>query len=132
MAVCANCKSQEGITGKVLWFEGNQMPGPGSKNKPGKGVEREIHIYEVVKLSQVKKIDGFFSDVQTKLVARVSSLTDGSFSVTLPPGEYSVFTKEPSGLFANIFDGDGKVNPIRVDNNKFEEITLKINYQAAY
>jgi hypothetical protein len=129
----AGCMSQkQGVTGKVLWTAGNQMPGPNNKNTPAQGVQREIHFYKAATLAQAKKSNGFFTEIQTELVAKVKSNEDGSFAANLPVGEYSVLTKEPQGLFANILDGNGRINVVKVENNKFEEITLQVNYQAAF
>jgi hypothetical protein len=128
-----SCMSQkQGIVGQVLWVDGNQMPGPDSKNSPAKGIEREIYIYEAAMLKDTKRSNGFFSEIRTPLVAKVISDETGTFRVLLPEGEYSVFTKEPEGLFANIFDGQGRINTIFVKKQEFTQITIKVNYNAAY
>src|SRR5688572_24899056 len=104
LAAAFGCMSQQGITGKVVWVSGNQMPGPGKQNKPPEGIQREIHIYKPATLQQTKQSNGFFTEVHTELIAKVLSNADGSFTVKLPPGAYSVFTREKQGLFASIFD----------------------------
>ena len=132
LTTTASCMSQQGITGKVVWISGNQMPGPGNENKPAKPVQRELHIYKPTSLDQVKRLNGFYTDVQTEFVAKVVSNDKGAFTVALPPGEYSVFTKEPAGLFANMFDGHGRIHVIEVKPQNFTEITFQVNYEAAY
>lgn len=129
----AGCLSQkQGISGRVVWISGNQMPGPDRQKTPENGVKREIVIYNPLTLQQVKRNEGLYSEINAVPVAKVTSNEDGAFTVNLPPGEYSVLTKEDDGYFANILDGQGRINVISVKKNEFSEIKLEINYQAAY
>jgi hypothetical protein len=52
--------------------------------------------------------------------------------VELPPGKYSVFTVEEEGLYANEYDSDGNMFPVEVLDGEFTEVTIKINYKAAF
>jgi len=123
---------KQGISGKVFWLSANQMPGPGMNLTPQQGAPREILIYKVATLQDVTKKGNFFSEIKTELVKKTYSDIEGSFKVKLAPGEYSVFVKEPQGLFANSFDKDNKINPIIVKSGKFSWITINIDYEAAY
>jgi hypothetical protein len=122
----------QGILGQVLWFEGNQMPGFDREPDPGKGIAREIHIYELTKQSQASASDMFFDKIQTKRIAIAKSDDEGFFNISLAPGSYSVFVKEESGLFANLFDGDNHIYPVVVEAGKYNELVISVNYQAAY
>lgn len=123
---------KQGICGKVMWISGNQMPGPGLIYSGAKGVVREVYIYESTTNAQTVQENGFYTSIQTKLVKKVKSKKDGSFSVNLPVGTYSVFVKEAQGLWANSFDGQGRINPITVEANTYMTLTINVNYQAAY
>jgi hypothetical protein len=123
---------KQGICGKVIWEEGNQMPGPDRKKSAPKAIAREILIYQPVSQDQARVVNGLFTDVQGQLVKKVTSEADGTFKVDLPAGEYSVFTKEPDGLFANLFDSKGRINVVRVEPKKYSEITIRVNYRAFY
>jgi hypothetical protein len=124
---------RQGIKGKVEWITGNQMPGPGVKATKAPGIKREIYIYGPTTLQQTTVKDGvFFSNISTKLIAKKRSKKNGKFCVKLPPGEYSVFVKEADGLFANQFDGDGRIQCITVKNGEFLPLAIKVNYTAAY
>jgi len=123
---------KQGIKGQVFWLSGNQMPGPEKKLPPHQGIVREIIIYPEIKLKDTKQTDGFFTDIQGNPVATVVSKADGSFKIKLPPGKYSVFIKEPKGLFANLFDGHGIINPIVVKAKQYTWITLTVDYEAVY
>lgn len=136
--VFMSCKSgqaqkiEQGITGKVLWFEGNMMPGPNTKVNEGKPVEREIHIYEVVAMDAAHREGDLYKEIPSKLVTTVKSDENGDFSVSLPVGRYSLFTKEEEGLFANSFDGEGNINPVTVKKGEVTEVKIDINYKAFY
>lgn len=123
---------KQGICGKVTWISGNQMPGPGLKSSSAKGIVREVYIYESTTNAQTVQENGFYTSIQTKLVKRVKTKKDGSFSVNLPVGTYSVLIKEAPGLWANSFDGQGQINPITVEANTYMTLTINVNYQAAY
>ncbi len=123
---------KQGVKGQVFWLSGNQMPGPDKGRSPQQGIVREIVIYPEIKLEDTKQTDGFFTDIQIKPIARVISKPDGSFKIKLPPGNYSLFVKESKGLFANLFDGQGIINPITVKAKKYTWITLTVDYEAAY
>lgn len=122
----------QGIRGEVLWFSGNQMPGPGKEFDPKMGVKREIAIHKITTLSQTKQDGIFFSAINTELVATITTEENGSFRVKLPPGEYSLFVKEPGGYYANLFNDKGQINPVKVEPNRFSWITITIDYEAVY
>ncbi|HOX82380.1 MAG TPA: carboxypeptidase regulatory-like domain-containing protein [Chryseolinea sp.] len=123
---------KQGIKGQVFWIGGNQMPGPKKSNSPQQGIIREIIIYNSVKLQDTKQTDGFFTEIPGPPVASILSKADGSFRINLPPGNYSVFVKESKGLFANLFDGEGNINPITVKERKYSWLTLSVDYEAVY
>jgi len=132
LLITACVSNKQGIEGKVMWVSGNQMPGPEKPDNPAKGIIREIHIYEVALIENNPSEGGFFPQINSKFVAKGISQPDGTFKLSLPEGEYSVFTKEEKGLFANTFDGEGKISPIQVKKGQFSEITITVNYEAAY
>ncbi|MFO7256568.1 MAG: carboxypeptidase-like regulatory domain-containing protein [Bacteroidota bacterium] len=123
---------RQGIRGQVFWLSGNQMPGPGRAVTPGLGIKREIHIYEVATRNQADQQEVFFSNIKTRHVATVVSDADGRFKVKLPPGRYSLFVKEPQGLFANLFSTSDEINPIVVEPRKFTWVSITVDYEAAY
>jgi hypothetical protein len=123
---------KQGIQGQVFWLSGNQMPGPEKAVTPQQGIVREIHVYNAVTLANTQRQDGFFQNIDAVLVTKVSTNPDGSFRIKLPPGKYSLFTKEEKGLFANLYDGNGCINCISVKPRKYSWITITVYYEAAY
>jgi hypothetical protein len=132
VAACGVHAQRQGIRGEILWLSGNQMPGPGKPNHPRLGIQREIHIYKVTTVEHENQNGPFFSDLKSELVTKISSKDDGTFKVKLPPGEYSVFVKEPEGLFANLIDQNGKINPISVEVKRYSWLPITVDYEAAY
>jgi hypothetical protein len=123
---------KQGLQGQVFWVSGNQMPGPESVLSPNQGAIREILVYELTTVSDATQVGPFFRDIKTHLIAVVQSKADGTFKVKLPVGVYSVFTKEKNGLYANLFDGKGNINPVIVKHGQYAWKTITIEYEAAY
>jgi len=133
LAVVTTYAQRQGIKGKVEWISGNQMPGPDKPTTNPQGIKREIYIYQATTLAQTSHQDGvFFSHITTPFVKKVSSKKNGAFCVKLPSGEYSVFVKEPRGLFANSFDGQNRIQCVQVKSGEYTSVTLLVNYEASY
>ena len=74
----------------------------------------------------------FYSNIKTEHVLTTRSDVDGKFIVSLAPGTYSVFIKEPQGLFANRFDQGGIINPVTINQNELVNLIIRVDYKAAY
>ncbi len=135
---CQTLKNgKSGITGVVTWVEGNQMPmilqeGEEPPKKESKPIQRKIQVYPLMKISDLKMEDGLVVSLMEKPISETESDSKGKFGLALPPGKYSVFTVEEGGLFANIFDGEGNVNPVTVKENEWSSIEIEVNYRAVY
>lgn len=128
---------KQGVLGKITLREGNFMPGPNRQNPPASAApekvpSREIYIFELTNLSQVKSGEGFYKDIKTKQIAKVITGPDGMFQVALKPGKYSLFSKEPQGFFANNLDGEGNIYPVTVTPNRLTLVDFVIDYNASY
>jgi hypothetical protein len=133
-ALAQKKKVTQGINGKVLWKAGNLMPGPGIKPSKGSPAVREIYIYELTSDKQTEAAEegGFYRKINSKLVKKVKSDKKGTFSVLLPPGYYSLFSKEEKGFYANLFDDAMNINPMQVRKGKWDTFEFVIDYQAVY
>lgn len=127
-------KVTQGINGKVLWKAGNLMPSPDVKPSKGSPIVREIFIYELTSNKQTEAVEegGFYQKINSKLVKKVKSDKKGLFSVLLPPGYYSLFSKEEKGFYANLFDDAMNINPVQVRKGKWGKFEFIIDYQAVY
>ena len=123
-----------GIQGYVYEVKGNQMPSPGEKRDPPKGIQTDVYIYELTGADQVVRDEraGFYKSINSKLVKKVSTNSKGFFKVKLTPGQYSLFTKVDSLFYANLFDQGNKIYPVAVEKKKMTEVVIKQDYNAAY
>jgi hypothetical protein len=133
-----NATGQSGISGRVLWLEGNLMPSISdtsySKRAQGTPKQKTVYIYEATQRHQVVagESGSIYKDISSRLITKTKTDKSGYFKVNLQPGKYSIFIQEDEGLFANIFDGQGIINPVTVEAGKFTDIVIKVNYKAVY
>ncbi|MDC0672792.1 hypothetical protein [Nannocystis radixulma] len=122
----------QGIAGAVCFWQGDFMPGdPEGTIRP---VARTIEIHAVTRREEAKPSStaAFWDSVSTPLVATASSGADGWFEVALPPGSYSLFVREPQGLFANGYDEAGIIASVEVVAGKVTRKQLDVDYAAAH
>jgi hypothetical protein len=110
------------------------MPSPDVKPAKPEGIKTTLLIYELTNQNQVKKQEHspFYLSIPTKLVKRANSGKDGHFKVSLPAGQYSIFVKKDSLFFANWFDGNNNIAPVRVISDSTTKINIKVDYSASY
>lgn len=126
--------AKQGICGTVVEKRGNHMPGPDRPTPTGRPVERDVLIYPVLTTDQVTATDdGFYSNIPGQPVKTVRSDKQGRFCVYgLPAGTYSVLVREPKGLYANLLDIDGRINPITVKKQRVANVAIQITHQAVF
>jgi hypothetical protein len=123
----------QGICGSIVWKSGNLMPPPDRKPVKAKPVQRELFVYDLTSTEQATLQDGFYKAIVTTLIKSAKSDSEGKFCLELPEGKYSLFIKEGNkGLYANQFDGDGNIFPVKVGKDKLSIIVFTIDYQAVY
>jgi hypothetical protein len=141
LTACKSMKTEaQGVSGKVTWLEGNQMPTIKSEDQKsnssgrikGKPIVRVIKVYPLVNMADARLEDGLFQSIAGDPIAEVSSDGNGDYSLFLPPGNYSLFTVEENGLFANSFDGNGNIEPLIVKKGEWVRRDLVINYKAYF
>jgi hypothetical protein len=135
LAGCASVPAQnnQGISGTIVWVEGNRMPGPDTKLPAPEPVQRWVYVTEVIAMDKLPAMeDGLYPSLPMEPIDSVQTNKKGSFTIALPTGTYSLFTRENGGYFANTFDQHGNVNPVTVKENNMENITIEINYKAVY
>ena len=126
--------NKTGIEGYIFRISGNQMPSPSTKPAPPNGIKSVLYIYELTSFSQVNRQgeSGFYSSIHTRLVQTVTSDDKGYFFTALPPGEYSLFTKKDALFYANNFDGNKHIAPVKVVSQKVTQVHVNIDYDAVY
>ena len=58
--------------------------------------------------------------------------TNGYFNAKLPVGSYSLFIKVDSLYYANLFDGENNIFPVKVVQNKMTKVEFKMDHDAVY
>jgi hypothetical protein len=131
--IASNESINQGICGSIMWKSGNLMPSPDHEVPKPKGVQRELFVYELANTKQATLQNGFYKAIVTNLIKSVKSDAEGKFCLALPEGKYSLFVKEgDKGLYANQFDGDGNIFPVKVTKDNLSMIVFTIDYQANY
>jgi hypothetical protein len=123
-----------GIEGYIFRISGNHMPSPNVKPTPPKGIRTNLYIYELTGLSAVTRVgeSAFYSSIHTHLIETVHSDSTGYFFEALPPGEYSLFTKKDALFYANNFDGDNHIAPVKVVAGEVTQVNVNVDYDAVY
>jgi hypothetical protein len=125
---------KQGIEGFVYRISGNQMPSPNKKPSTPKGTKTTIYFYELTNINQVTKPGSspFYATIKTKFIKKTESDSSGHFSIQLPAGDYSIFTKKDTLFYANWFDEKNNIAPAKVVSGKITKVEIKVDYDAAY
>lgn len=128
-----NCR-KSGIRGHVYLVTGNQMPSPDIPPSAPKGTQTTLYIFELTNISQVGRegMSAFYRTISTRLVKEVTTGADGSFSVKLKPGRYSLFVKKGDLFYSGMFDSQNNIHPVEVVKGKMTEEDFRVNYDAVY
>lgn len=126
--------SKSGIKGHLYRVSGNQMPSPGEPKTAPQGMKTMLYVYELTNISQVSRSEGspFYRTISTKVIKEIESGDDGSFQVKLDPGQYSLFVKKGDLFYANIYDGNNNIYPVKVSKGKMTEVDFRVDYDASY
>lgn len=125
---------EQGIEGVVREAKGNQMPSPDRAPAPPKGIGTTVYIYELTNVSQTQRVDvsPFYQNITTRFVDSVATDSSGHFAVSLPPGDYSLFTKVKELFYANNFDAQNNIAPVKVEEKKVAKVNILISADAVY
>lgn len=127
----------QGIKGRVLRQSGNFMPTiqepgatrPRNKTEP---VQTRVWVFS----GRIPAKGKFWTIAQAKqspqLVKQVMSDRQGQFSVSLPPGEYTLFAQYGDKLYLNSFTGEGQYRSVQVKAGNSATIDLINREDATY
>lgn len=124
----------QGFTGQITELTGNQMPMKGAPPSVPKGIATTVLIYEPTNINQVKRLgtSATYTAIETKLVASVDTDSTGKFAVALPAGSYSVFVKQGTQFYANLFDTNNNIALFTVEEGKLTEVKLTVSSKASF
>ena len=129
---CGGAKVQ--VTGKVKRVMGNQMPSPDLLNEEPAGFSTTVYFFAptLMNMGMPTGEQGVFLMTDKKLVAKSLSEKDGSFTLKLKPGKYSVLLGKDGQFYSNISSLDGLINPIEINKNSKKPIVLMADWGAIY
>jgi len=124
----------QGLIGVVCFWKGDFMPSPDPTSGTILPVARTVEIYAAARDADTVNVPGtmFISAVKTPLIATTTSGADGWFSVALPPGTYSVFVREPQGLYANGWNDAGIITPVEVVAGAAVRAQFNVDYESTH
>lgn len=124
----------QGFTGQITEVLGNQMPMKGGPPVVPKGIATTVLIYEPTNISQVRRMGtaAVYTAIETKLVASVDTDSTGNFTIALPVGAYSVFVKQGSQFYANLFDANNNIALFTVEEGKLTQVKLSVSSKASF
>jgi hypothetical protein len=123
----------QGIWGQILFSSGDFSPSLSRGSVVP--VRRKIYVYEATKISEVvmppNEYGGFYTTIQTRLIASTESDEDGFYQFALPPGRYSLFVREGDRFYANGGGHDGTIFPVEVQAETVKKVPFGITYAAS-
>lgn len=126
-------KIQQGISGQVFELAGNQMPSPDRpRNLDGSPIQATVYVFELTNHSEQTQESGVYTNIITKKVAAIKTLTNGEFKIALPTGIFSLFIKVEGGYFANQYDEKMNIHPITITKDQITSTKVKVDYKATY
>ncbi|MEW6686966.1 MAG: hypothetical protein AB1393_12310 [Candidatus Edwardsbacteria bacterium] len=120
----------QGVWGNVWFWKGNFMPG--SATGTITPVVRQVFVYKPVHIDSVVTVgySPFYLAIHGTLVATTTSNNTGFFQMVLDTGKYSLFVKEDTLYYANLFDGEGYILPAKVARDSVTKVQIDITYEA--
>ena len=125
---------EQGIDGYILEEKGNRMPSPDRPLSAPKGLKTQVFFYPVTDITQLTQLTtpGLYQVISTPPQATTTTDSTGYFSVSLPPGTYSIFVKYGEGIYANWFNEKNQVSPVEVLAHKVTTVKLIVSGGASY
>ena len=136
---CPTPAVTQGVSGAVLWLEGNHMPGAGgSSSGITEPVSREVRVYAAVSASEVVEATdrpdayGVYDTITATLLQATTSDTEtGYYEVALDPGTYSIFVEDGGDWYCNRTSAAGLCT-VTVEAGAVTSYEIRIDYAAAY
>ena len=132
-----------GIDGKVYLLSGNRMPSP--PRRPGDtirrsaerpGVKGTVCVFELTNDSEVTRqgTSPWCEAIHTRLIRQADTDDKGNFTIQLPPGTYSVFTKKGNLFYASRRDEKNNIAPVKVLPGKMTPVDCSVesNQKVVY
>ncbi len=126
-----------GVYGRVLWREGNWMPGDGSGGGSEWPLQATVAAFPVVLEADATPDSsnpdayGRFQFPSATPVATAASDSDGCYALALDPGDYTVVSDDSGAWYCNSYSADG-LCVVTVGSSGAVELNITVDYMAAY
>ena len=124
---------KQGVWGRILFLQGSFFPNDPNSQGSTNPVSRRIYFFPAVNykdaITDFNNV--FYLGLPGTPVRIVESRADGFFQAALPPGRYTMVTREEGGYWANLIE-DNEINPVTVTANQVGEVEFKITYEASF
>ena len=106
----------------------SDSPAAASPLPKGIGVAATICVFELTNDSQVVRqgTSPYCQAVHTRLIRQTNTDDKGNFSILLPPGTYSVFTKQGDLFYATRRDEKNNIAPVEVLPGKMTRVDCRV------
>ncbi|MFA6888482.1 MAG: hypothetical protein WC254_03220 [Candidatus Woesearchaeota archaeon] len=118
------------LSGKVTLISGDCMPKdcdelPCESNCLTEGISRIVYIKEIT--NSDNNLPDFNDIKKSILIKTIMSNSDGSYTVILPIGKYSIFVEDNGNEYCNSFDEQGYC-VVEIKKDQITEYNPEINY----
>ncbi len=120
------------LSGEITLASGNCMPMvcdypscPSSCRI--EGVSRNMYVREVATIENMN-ITSLKKNKKPVLVKTLTSNIDGSYTIILPVGKYSIFVEDDDKEYCNSFDGQGTPCMVEVKKDQTTEYNFQIDH----
>ena len=126
----------QGLWGNVWYWSG--YFGPFSWGTI-KGVSKTLYFYELTPVDSADVDNGdFYKKIHSTLVDSVKSQINGFYQIDLPPGNYSIFTRDNDLYYANrinlldSLDSTEYIQPVIIYPDSLEYLVVSLTYDATF
>jgi hypothetical protein len=123
------------VSGKVVRVSGNQMPSPDLSPVEPRGWQTKVYLFDPLTSLDLKSAgtNGVYLIGATSPVKVIETDAEGRFRAKVKSGMYSVLIARDSlTMFTNITDGNGLLNPVRLEKRKKNTIRLEASWDAVH
>lgn len=105
----------QGLTGTVHLQQGNQMPMKGiAKRGKGKRLVCQLYVYPLLHLADVDHTGSVIHHLTEQPLTIAHTDSTGHFSISLPPGSYSVLIKWETVFYTDKINSADEINRVEI------------------
>lgn len=117
------------FTGVIYEQKWNNMPQIDNPNSKGAALSTTLYIFEPTNLNQIENNGNpgpYITQIHSKLLDSVQSDKNGTYSIHLTPGKYSVFVRYQNAYYVPFFSGKEGVAHIEIKPNENTHLDIVV------